>query len=577
MNNIKTEPSSHDNDDHDDMAFSSSSSSMINTATTSIYVKKKDEDHDDGNDDFNPITSSSPISSCSHGRLYRQVKKEEEEEEEEKEDEGSSSSSPEATATPASSSASPRIVVKKEEEENNGSKNEDDDDDYYADWKVGNWCWVLPSTTTTCNDDGTTTQRRQIQQNNHSIKSEVDGDLNTNIDAPSTVSSRKRTTRSRNTSTLNEDTSRKKMRLLPPPSHRPLNTNTNNVTVKREKDSGCDEEVSNPNITDSNDSGSGSNKADDDGYESWTEGNWCLLLPTVSNTSTTVKISNEQQHSSKKSHTNTERHKQPVRAKHRNCCTSSQTSLCVDDPDPDENNEFDIDYSCNDDCDKLKKSRTGRNKTITYRKAQNKKWNEMFQRLISYKKQHNSTIVPQYYAADPELGNWVKWQRHNYIIEKISDYRIDRLKSIGFVWNTLDNQWDKNFNRLVMYKNQHGSTLVPSKHKAKADTQLGKWVDTQRLHYKREILVADRIKRLELIGFVWDVHEMKWMKMYDRLVAYKKKYKTAQVPFCYTEENQLTCLGYWVYKQRSYYRDGKLLKKRVKCLNSIDFEWEAKK
>ena len=44
----------------------------------------------------------------------------------------------------------------------------------------------------------------------------------------------------------------------------------------------------------------------------------------------------------------------------------------------------------------------------------------------------------------------------------MSEYRIDHLNSIGFVWNKLDNQWDKTFQRLVTYKKQHhGSTLVP--------------------------------------------------------------------------------------------------------------------
>ena len=92
----------------------------------------------------------------------------------------------------------------------------------------------------------------------------------------------------------------------------------------------------------------------DDGYESWTEGNWCWLLPI-----------------------NKRRKQPPVRVKNRSSCTSSsQNSLCVDDdPDPGEINEldknnFDHNKDDNDNDD-------GRN-TITYAKRRSKQWNEMF-------------------------------------------------------------------------------------------------------------------------------------------------------------------------------------------------------
>ena len=141
-------------------------------------------------------------------------------------------------------------------------------------------------------------------------------------------------------------------------------------------------------------------------------------------------------------------------------------------------------------------------------------------------------------------------------------------------------QWNEMFHRLFRYKRQYNSTSVPRKYatelKLEADNQLGKWVDNQRQSYKRENLYVDRIERLELIGFVWDTFEEQWMAMYDRLVMYKKKHKSTQVPSCYNGDNQLPYLGYWAVNQRVYYRDGKLLKKRVELLNSISFKWEVK-
>ncbi|OEU06154.1 hypothetical protein FRACYDRAFT_202231, partial [Fragilariopsis cylindrus CCMP1102] len=212
-------------------------------------------------------------------------------------------------------------------------------------------------------------------------------------------------------------------------------------------------------------------------------------------------------------------------------------------------------------------------------KKQNNQWDEMFRRLVSYRKLHNSTVVPRDYTADPELGNWVRTQRCKQY--PISDHRVNLLNSIGFVWNALDNQWDDMFQRLVAYKNQHnGSTLVPKKYKA--DTQLGRWVSWQR-HSK--MISIHRIERLESIGFVWTaryencarVFDGKWMETYDRLVAYKKQYKSTHVPQTYSDENTDIHLGSWIKTQRIAYKQGKLLEKRKDLLNSIDFSWEGKR
>jgi hypothetical protein len=88
--------------------------------------------------------------------------------------------------------------------------------------------------------------------------------------------------------------------------------------------------------------------------------------------------------------------------------------------------------------------------------------------------------------------------------------------------------------------------------------------------YNKDELSVERMKRLESIVLVWGVHEVQCMKMYNRLVVYKKRHKSTQVPYAYTEDDSIH-LGTWVIKQRNVYNAGKLLKKRVELLNSIDF------
>jgi hypothetical protein len=56
------------------------------------------------------------------------------------------------------------------------------------------------------------------------------------------------------------------------------------------------------------------------------------------------------------------------------------------------------------------------------------------------------------YEADNQLGKWVNTQRQFYRNEAFSVDRIERLESIGFVWDVLDIEWMKNYNQLLVYK-----------------------------------------------------------------------------------------------------------------------------
>jgi hypothetical protein len=195
-------------------------------------------------------------------------------------------------------------------------------------------------------------------------------------------------------------------------------------------------------------------------------------------------------------------------------------------------------------------------------------WTRMYQKLVTYKKKHKSFNVPRRYAAEPQLRQWAGTQRTNYNNNKLTAERINRLDSINFTWNVYEIEWMESFYRLVEYKKQNKSTKVPIGYTK--DRLLAEWVSTQRACYKSKILSVDRIKRLESIGFVWDVLEVQWMKMYNRLVAYKKQHKSTRVPFTCSEDRPL---ARWVRRQQTIYNKGKLLKTRKELLNSIDFAW----
>ncbi|EJK70142.1 hypothetical protein THAOC_08524, partial [Thalassiosira oceanica] len=126
-------------------------------------------------------------------------------------------------------------------------------------------------------------------------------------------------------------------------------------------------------------------------------------------------------------------------------------------------------------------------------------WGTRFDELVQYKETNGDCNVPQ---SQGQLGIWVNTQREVYKKNKLSPDRVDRLNSIGFRWTLREVAptvpWETRFDELVQYKAKHGDCNVPQ-----SQGQLGIWVHTQRITYKKNKLSPDRINRLNSIGFDW--------------------------------------------------------------------------
>jgi len=191
----------------------------------------------------------------------------------------------------------------------------------------------------------------------------------------------------------------------------------------------------------------------------------------------------------------------------------------------------------------------------------NRKWMEMYQRLVEYKKKHNTTKVPFSYKEDPKLASWVKRMRQPGRIKQKE--QVDLLNKIGFQWRVNKRyDWMEMYQRLVIYKEKNHSVMVPRK--CAQDPDLGMWVFIQRMECKNQ----ERRDLLDAIGFVWgESHEAHWGRMYRRLVEYKAKYNTAYVPNDDPDQE----LERWVRGQR---RQCERLDRRKK-LDEIGFVWNV--
>ncbi len=62
-------------------------------------------------------------------------------------------------------------------------------------------------------------------------------------------------------------------------------------------------------------------------------------------------------------------------------------------------------------------------------------WEQMFERLLKFKKAHGHCNVPQKGGTDRKLGRWVNVQRLFHMRGKIRPERRKQLEVVGFVWN----------------------------------------------------------------------------------------------------------------------------------------------
>ena len=194
-------------------------------------------------------------------------------------------------------------------------------------------------------------------------------------------------------------------------------------------------------------------------------------------------------------------------------------------------------------------------------------WMKMYLQLVEYKKKHGTI---QILAAEGrkyhKLKVWMKKQQRYCKLQ----YRIDLLNKIGFDWTSekTTNDWDSMYNHLVEYKKKHGTTKLPKDYNI--DPKLVDWVSSQ----TKRSLDTIKISLLNAIDFEWPPidsedgkeAESKWMKTYEQLVIFHKRYRHTRVTKDYDVDGQLAS---WVNFQRSNCKDAA----HIRLLNKLGLEW----
>jgi hypothetical protein len=137
-------------------------------------------------------------------------------------------------------------------------------------------------------------------------------------------------------------------------------------------------------------------------------------------------------------------------------------------------------------------------------------WEESYARLAAFHAQHGHVRVPLRSGADGQLARWAIRQRSLAASGELSRRRRARLERIGFVFvPARDSHWEEMFQALLAYAREHGHSCVPFNYGRHGD-RLGRWVWRLRASYRRGRLPADRIQRLEAMGFRWQPGSNPW-------------------------------------------------------------------
>ncbi len=203
-------------------------------------------------------------------------------------------------------------------------------------------------------------------------------------------------------------------------------------------------------------------------------------------------------------------------------------------------------------------------------------WERRLKELAAFKKEHGHCGVSTLDKRHASLGYWVRTQRGRRRRGQLSQEQIGVLDELGFSWDGWGERsgersqarWESMYEALAAYQRAHGHSRVPRS--TGEHSRLAHWLVTQRCARRQGKLSAERVRRLDELGFVWDTLEERWESMLAALVKYKEAHGNCDVPATWPPNLQLAA---WVSKQRTCDAKGTLSSSRRKRLEALGFRF----
>jgi superfamily II DNA or RNA helicase len=191
-------------------------------------------------------------------------------------------------------------------------------------------------------------------------------------------------------------------------------------------------------------------------------------------------------------------------------------------------------------------------------------WSNQYAKLRSmYEEDGNFTTARL--RENKQLNSWSSSQRQKFKKGKLTNDQVDKLNAIGFIWDVFDFSFEENFAKLVNFKEKHGHCRAPQ-HNEETRT-LSAWCYNVRRSRSNGTVSPEKIKRLESIGFLWNIVDSLWYEKYDTLKIYLHKNSWAGL------NTKNKSLFGWITQQRKDYKKGRLSAERIMLLNMLGIDW----
>jgi superfamily II DNA or RNA helicase len=214
-------------------------------------------------------------------------------------------------------------------------------------------------------------------------------------------------------------------------------------------------------------------------------------------------------------------------------------------------------------------------------------WDFMYGQLLKYVQDHGHARPPARKVQRTNFEQWVSDQRHKFNKGTLSKQRIEKLQNLpGWSWDPLGDSWNKFYDLTVQFSEEFGHAAVPTKPTLYKGESLARWINNQRVDFKKGVLDSDKVRRLELInGWTWAPKVDQFERGFRALLQYSSREGTSRVPAGHVEvfEGNDIRLGSWCTTRRGDYSKGWLSEDQIFRFeklpnwswNPIEGDWEA--